>query len=526
MRRTLSLLSTVLMTALSVFAQGGIGEPVLGHYRDADGRMIRILGAPGALRVMEVSDDPDAREGLAEGWRLTTTPDGARSLVRDETGESFLVPMADAILRVYQVGADGSEQVVGDRVDFPATPPNETRTVRFRVKNEGTAVLTVNKLVLSGTGFKITDAFLIPRTFAVNTWADFWVQFAPTTTGTLQAVVQINTRAIQLVGSSEAQPILQQQSGSTWVAVPSTTPYDFGKVPSQSSVERKFRIWLPDGVSAPTEPPSIEGTAFRLTAGGEGFSVFFEPPTPATYSAKLHIGSAIYAMTGTGTEVAPPKPLLSPSVSTLESGKQQTVSISFSEAAKANTQGTLQVDFQPESDALGQDASIAFLPGLGRTVTFTVKAGATAAEFNGASSVQMQTGSTAGWITLTANLGSYHETMKYHVAPAPVVFTGSRASRSTNLLEVTVQGVDNLRTATAVGFTFYLTSGGVIGSGAMTADVTQAFKTYYSQNAQAGGVFLLNAHFPVSGDVSLVGSVTVTLTNSAGTRELTQISFQ
>jgi hypothetical protein len=524
MRRIALLSIALILSATLVSAQ--IAEPILGHWRTQDGRLMRVLGTPGALRVVDASDDDTASEGIAAGWAVTTAGNGQASLIRLETGESYLLPMADAILRVYLVADDLSTTLVNDRVDFPATPPGEQRTIRLRVKNEGTAPLDVNKLVLSGSGFKITAAFLVPRSFAIGAWADFWVQFSPTVAGEKQAQVQINSRIIQLVGSSVAQPVLEEQDGANWKAVVTTTPYDFGKVPRGESEERKFRIWLPDGVPAPLEPPSIEGVAFRVQTGGDGFSIFFEPIDPVNYTATLTIGAAKYQLKGAGTEIPPPRPILSPSTATLESGHQQSVSIAFSEAAKADATGTLLLEFTPESDALSQDASIAFLPGSSRSVSFSAKKGSANADFNGSSSIMMQTGSTAGWISLTANIGSYHETMKYHLAPAPVVFSDTRASKASSVLEVTVRGVDNLRTATAIGFTFYLQNGGVIGSGAMTADITQAFKSYYTANPQAAGAFLLRAQFPVSGDVSQLGSVGITMTNSAGTREVSRVPFQ
>jgi hypothetical protein len=49
-----------------------------------------------------------------------------------------------------------------------------------------------------------------------------------------------------------------------------------------------------------------------------------------------------------------------------------------------------------------------------------------------------------------------------------------------------------------------------------------SFQQYFFTNNTAGGAFALQASFPVQGDVTQVGSVAISLTNSQGQTTMTQ----
>jgi hypothetical protein len=59
----------------------------------------------------------------------------------------------------------------------------------------------------------------------------------------------------------------------------------------------------------------------------------------------------------------------------------------------------------------------------------------------------------------------------------------------------------------------------------MAVDATSNFHQYFYANNAAGGSFSMQASFPVTGDVTKVGSVAVTLTNSVG-QTSTKLTFQ
>jgi hypothetical protein len=73
-------------------------------------------------------------------------------------------------------------------------------------------------------------------------------------------------------------------------------------------------------------------------------------------------------------------------------------------------------------------------------------------------------------------------------------------------------------------FTFFDTSGQMLQPGAILADFTQAFRTFFTKT-QAGSAFQVRVSFPVTGDTSGIAGVEMKLSNNAGTTT-THLTFQ
>ena len=102
--------------------------------------------------------------------------------------------------------------------------------------------------------------------------------------------------------------------------------------------------------------------------------------------------------------------------------------------------------------------------------------------------------------------------------------TSVQGVRSAAGVEVQVTGFDNTRTAGPLTFTFFDAAGNAIAPGAINADATASFASYF-QSSGLGGVFLLTAVFPVTGDPSQVGAFQVQIANSAGTAQTARTAF-
>ena len=135
-----------------------------------------------------------------------------------------------------------------------------------------------------------------------------------------------------------------------------------------------------------------------------------------------------------------------------------------------------------------------------------------------------QTGTTAGTLTFTAQLGGATDRQTVTIPAAPVGITATQAVRSPGSIEVRVTGFDNTRTVGALTFTFYDAAGSPVAPGAIRADATADFARYF-QTSDLGGVFLLRALFPVTGDASGINTFEVQLTNSAGTARTARTAF-
>ncbi len=506
----------ILFTLAACFASGqsGFEPPVLGQIRDSAGRLIRISGSPGAWQAEEVAG---GREWIENGWRIEPTP-AALSLIRESNGERYLLPAVVQDLQLAVFVPPAQETVVAGSFAFPMTAVGDASEVRFRVRNMGTAIIEVNRVFIAPGGpFRVSNAFPIPRTLAPGAFGEIRVEFAPQSGGSFSGELKINDTVWKLSGSSQDVPELEVYEGQSWTLVATASALDFGRIQPGQQIEKWFRFTMP-----PAEPPSLAGSGFTLDWFGEGFRVTCRPATPGNYSAKLSLGPRSWNLIATGEQVPQPSPSFLQLPVELESGSQQRVEIMLTSPASAAGAGTLRMEFVPETATLGDDAAAAFLPSLSRSIGFTVNPGEMAAQFpEGAATIQ--TGSTAGWIVLRILFGPHTVEQRIRIAPSPVKFDLATATRSTNVAEVVLRGIDNTRTAQRIAFTFYRSNGSVAGS--FDIDVGQAFAEYYAANAKTGGVFQLRAQFPVSGDSTQLESVEVSLTNQPGKCDTGRLRF-
>jgi len=105
-----------------------------------------------------------------------------------------------------------------------------------------------------------------------------------------------------------------------------------------------------------------------------------------------------------------------------------------------------------------------------------------------------------------------------------VGITSVQGVRSATGVEVQVTGFDNTRTAGLLTFTFFDAAGNTVAPGAITADATASFTSYF-QSSGLGGVFLLTAVFPVTGDPSQVSAFQAQIADSAGTAQTARTTF-
>lgn len=512
MKRTLFALTAAVMLA---YGQGGIDSPVIGQVRDAQGRLIRISGVPGALQTRQVFK---SRERIEPGWAVERTEQGIL-LVNQETGERTVVPNVSADLRLAVFTPPSQEDPVGPNFAFPLTAAGSVAEVRFRIRNVGTAAIDISRVFIApGSPIKTSNVFPIPRTLAPGGFGEFRVQFAPLSAGTFSAQLLVNDNVWTLSGASVDEGGLETYAGGEWKPVAPGATISFGSVIAGQEADRWFRL-----TKTPAAPPQIAGAGFTLSWFGEGFRVVFMASSAGSYSARLTAGTMSWTLQASAAEEPPPAPSFVQVPGTLESGIQRAFSVVLSSAAKANVTGIVGLSFEPESAGLGDDAAVVFLPAASRSISFTVAAGQIEARFLGEREAVFQTGSTAGWITVRIQLGPHSLSHRIRIAPAAVKFVSPKAVRSEILAEVILPGLDNTRSASRVSFRFLRTGGAAAGS--FDVDVEKAFKDYYAANPKAGGAFQLRAQFPVTGDAAQLESVEVSITNAQGAASTSQLRF-
>jgi hypothetical protein len=152
-------------------------------------------------------------------------------------------------------------------------------------------------------------------------------------------------------------------------------------------------------------------------------------------------------------------------------------------------------------------------------MTFTIAAGSTSTSLPA-----VQTGTVAGDVVATLSVAGQQDTTATLTVPrtAPVI-----EANSVQILDLTSTGFvvelvanSSPRDLQTASFTFNAASGTQIsGSATFSVDVSSALTQWYSssEGQSYGSAFSLQVPFSLSGNSSAIQSVTVTLTNSAGT---------
>lgn len=237
----------------------------------------------------------------------------------------------------------------------------------------------------------------------------------------------------------------------------------------------------------------------------------------STNSNALQISLVVPGITITGLQ------------STSAPTQQLQVGVQFASATPTALQGTLQLSFSSTAPGLPSgyvDPGLQFSTG-GTTLSFTIPAGSSSINAG-----MIQQGTVEGTITvtltgLTSNgtsvLPTSGVTSSVIIPPLPPVITAGSA-QITNLtssgFDVVLSGYSVTRDMTTATFSFTAATGTTF-SGATTFAVPSGpvFTTWFDSTAgqQNGSMFLLTVPFTLSGPTSVLGSVSVTLTNSVGT---------
>jgi hypothetical protein len=452
---------------------------------------------------------------------------------------ALLAPAAQAQFSLYQGSCTGTP--VGQAFDFGSVYPNQLPdAAAFCLLNSTASTQTVALLSVTGSGFTLTGAVpgtvgpATPMTLKANGSVPFTVTFNASTPGYHPGSLAITGISVLLTATVVEGLSYEVQLGSETSAL-GAAGVDFGNVQVGSSTTLNFLVVNRTASSLTVDPISVAAGEFALVAPSPAgtalaagasapFTIAFQPTAVGPQTAALTIGAMRFTLTGTGVAaaVATVTPVLTVTPKEAQSAQQGTVAVSFAAAQTGSGKVTLAFAAQ----VAGQlDPGIAFSSG-GTSAPFTFNAGDTAASFNGAPSVGFQTGTTAGTLTVQAQIGNQESAPESIViAPAIIAVAAATGTRQTSAVTVNVTGFDNTRSAGLLTFTFYDSGGKVIPPGAIAYSATVAFSGYFAASGD-GGQFALSAYFPVlDGNPSQVGAFTVELANSTGTVTTARTSF-
>jgi hypothetical protein len=446
-------------------------------------------------------------------------------------------------------------------LNFPNISLSATSTFTFTITNPTTADTAAPAISLPPVNQNAPSAFAlntssVPSVIPAGQSANFTVTFAPSQTGLTNGVLQVgsNTYPIQgagiIVASIDSLQISYTDATGVRTLPQSATPISFAQViPGGGTTSvLTFSVLNPTtSYNAVTiSGIIISGASFSLSglppppisiAPGSSitFQVSFTPTSSGSNTGSLAIGARQFVLNGLSvlSPVVAPSSTISLVLSgPLSSQQQATVTVQFSSPVLNAALGTISLQFSPTVASVTDDPAVMFLANGTRQLSIAVAANAQTATYtdksgNSQSGIVFQTGSTAGTITFSVNfVNTPVYTQSFTIPAAAIQLTSAQALRQDPNLLITIDGYDNTYSAGQLSFTFYDTSGKTIGN-PIQVNATSNFQQFFFSNANTGGgVFSLQASFPVTGGaITQVGSVAVGITSTAG-QATTTATFQ
>lgn len=546
------------MTVVSVLVSSTFGSNTLSPDFTLTGVLVDKTLSTTSFEDVTVSFAPLAQGTLTgylrviyqvqqNGCSLTSTVAASQcptqTLVLSTLGGNGLAP---SLVLSYQ-GSSGSSALLqpgsATPLNFGNVSTSASTSIVFTLTNQSTSAVpappvSITSQVFGSSAFTLNSSAL-PSSIAAGANGSFMVTFAPGQTNQASATLVVGTLSYPLVGTGvvvadiDALQISYADADGVRTLPQAATPISFGQVVAGTNTPSTLAFTVTNPATSwnavSLQTLAATGTAFALSnapsaplsiAPGASitFTAVFNPSAVGSYSGTLAIGTRQFSLTGSSITSALPTPVLSVDVSPLTSGQQAHLSIQLPSASTVSAIGQLTMTFSPSVANVTDDPGIVFLATSGRQLQVSVAEGAQNATYSGQTAIAFQSGTTAGTITFTLTFPNKAPVSKsFAIAGATIQIVKATAVRQSPSLVLTISGFDNTYTAGKLAFTFYDTSGKLMTPTAMTSDASAQFSNYFLKNNTAGGAFSLQANFPVTGDVTAVGSVSVQLANTAGT---------
>jgi hypothetical protein len=206
--------------------------------------------------------------------------------------------------------------------------------------------------------------------------------------------------------------------------------------------------------------------------------------------------------------------------------QQPRISLSLASGCPVEITGQLEVQFKSEAVNSCDDPFVAFATG-GRKVNFSFPSSKTTAVIGTANDVGLQTGATAGTLSLVATLSAGGRDVTPTPAPtrtarvnqlAPAITAELTVDRTSGGITVKVTGYSTPRQVQEATFTFSPASGRSLQTSTFTVNTLAESNNWFRSAdscAKFGGEFIYTQPFQVS-EPCAVTSVTVTLKNATG----------
>lgn len=427
----------------------------------------------------------------------------------------------------FSVVRDGAETPAATLVQIGTAAAGDSLDTLFRVRNTGKSIAPLTMLSIAGSAYALADLPPLPASLMPGASLDFTVRFQPPSPGTFSALLRADGVSTFLSATGIAALTVYVDRNGVRTPVDASTPVDFGTLLRGAQGDTRF-VLVNQTPQQIVSTLSTVGSAFQLASGtpptlmldsqsSAAIDVIFTPAFDGPQQGAFRIDQRSFSLLGAAVEPPLPKPLVIVDLNgqAPSSGMQPQVEVRFDPPPATSGAGKLRIDFQPSIAGATGDPAILFLPTSSRTIDFSVIEGEPNAQFGPTAAVPFQTGTTAGTIVLTAQVGDYAETATIEIPPQPVEIDSVKLTPAAGSIALEITGWDNTRSLAQASFTFLKADGTPIPPGTIQQDVGQAFSAYFA-NSTTGGAFSLNASFPFTGSATLIDSVKVVLANGAG----------
>lgn len=546
-------------TATIIIANQGSGPGSIQSVKLTGDSSFSLQSLSTLLPVQSLAAGSNIQFSVLYAPTQTGTNNGMLAIVLpNQTVTLGLQGTAITSLFTYQLvqGTQTSALTPGQTVTFPNTDVGSQSSVTIQMQNTSSAPVANIGAAVSPASFSITSGPINSFTLNVNATVSFTITFAPTQAGAVTGQFRVGNDSFNLSATAiGVQLVYSYTSGSASNTVVSGGTVSLPPETVGQSESTTFTIQNNGTNTATITSIGVSGTQttppvfslpnppqlpLSLPAGQNvQFTISFEPQTTGQSTAPLVINDQQFTLSGFGNA-----PAAIPSYQfTGASGAQTPLSqaaVGLSLASPYSLALNGKLTLAVNTGALPADPSVQFSSG-GQSVTFTIPQGATQAVFpSGGNQISLQTGSVAGTITVTPSFAlasgldvtpASAPTLSLSVPSGPAQLTSALISAETaTSLTLQVSGYATTRDLATLSFQFTPQSSTTLSSGSFSVNIGPNAQVWFSstQSDSFGGQFSVSVPFTLSNGqtstststtslVSLLQSVSITATNSAGT---------
>jgi hypothetical protein len=445
-------------------------------------------------------------------------------------------------------GTAGATPVSPDgTIGLDETAVGQTTSTSITVSNQGLGDGQVAGISVTGQGLSLSDLPTVPFTLRPNGSQRFTLNFAPSQPGpvTGRLTIGADTFVVTATGigsrliytytsASSAVPVVE--NGVVIfppLAVGRTENLDFAiqNTGTSAAAISSINLAAPSAIFVLANLPSLP---VNLNPGATlAFTVSFLPNNTGSLTAGLRVNNSSFTLSGSGTQPAPlPGYSFQGPSGGSQPAQQAAIGLSLASPYPLGVQGTLKLTFV--SNVFTDDPAIQFASG-GRSVNFTIPANGATAMFNGgATTVALQTGTTAGNIVITP---SFAVQSGFDLTPAspdpltlaiarsaPQLLSASISAQTATSFTIVLNGYSTPRNIRQFDIQISPKQGQNFSTTHLAIDVSSTSSAWFqSATSQGfGGSFLVAIPFSLakgnSGDdlVHLIQSLSITAANDVG----------